>query len=304
MTEDNSAGRSAGRLGPVVGLRSAGRVVTREELVEQGVPPRAAESQVVQQNIDQAFMMQFSVTIVVFGLVCLMLFLLQLGLFIWLAVRFLQEGQQCDGPLKLWARVAFFIILFNLTLNRKTARGSLVQRLVCCFTQDPAEPRPVPMRIWVYDILVRCVLPWVWNCLGIHWVLADVAVESPCKASAPGFFAAARVYTIFVVAFSLVAFLGMLGITTVLRYAMRRGLLKTKKGADPQVIESCKVVPLSEMDLQEHPSCSICLEDYCEAEPIVSLGCEHCFHKQCLKNWLQMDRTCPLCRSDVEAPAA
>lgn len=233
----------------------------------------------------------------------MLLLLTQLALFMWFIVTFLIEGQKCEGPLKFWATMTFCIILFNLTLNRKTARGSFVQRLVCCFTQEPTDPRPVPMRVWAWEILGRCVLPMVWNCLGIHWVLEDSDSELSCGASTPRFFVAARVYSVFNVSFTFVALLGVLGVATVFRHAMRHGLLTSNSGASPKVIESLKVVDLKDINLQENPSCSICLEDYSEAKTIITTGagCGHNFHQECLKNWLQVDHTCPLCRTDLEA---
>merc|ERR1719401_2472200 len=52
--------------------------------------------------------------------------------------------------------------------------------------------------------------------------------------------------------------------------------------------------------LVENPSCSICLEDFDEETPFVKTkSCSHLFHKQCLRGWLQVNRTCPLCREDL-----
>ncbi|CAK9166950.1 unnamed protein product [Ilex paraguariensis] len=46
--------------------------------------------------------------------------------------------------------------------------------------------------------------------------------------------------------------------------------------------------------------CAVCLSMLEEGEEIRKLKCKHTFHKDCLDQWLQLDKaTCPLCRSNV-----
>ena len=39
--------------------------------------------------------------------------------------------------------------------------------------------------------------------------------------------------------------------------------------------------------------------EYKEGEVIVATPCEHVFHKRCCQEWLQLSRTCPVCRKDL-----
>ena len=39
--------------------------------------------------------------------------------------------------------------------------------------------------------------------------------------------------------------------------------------------------------------------EYKDGEVIVATPCEHVFHKRCLREWFQLSRTCPVCRTDV-----
>jgi len=286
----------------VGGFQSLAREVTREELVEEGVVQHAADARVVQQNMEQAFMQHFALSIRLFGIMFLLVLLTQSALLLWLAISFMLGS--CNGPVRMWAGYLFWITIFNGTINSKQGCQSMVRRLICCFTQDPEESRPVPLRIHLFDILTRFLLPLVWNILGVYWTTMDANAEKPCQVHAPGFLAAARAYSVFTIACSVIALFSIVGMATVLRHAMRHGLLKTSRAADPKVIERCEVITLSSADLQENPSCSICMEEYCGTKPIVKTACGHIFHKQCLKNWLQVDKTCPLCRSDLEAPNA
>ncbi|GJJ12956.1 hypothetical protein Clacol_007203 [Clathrus columnatus] len=47
--------------------------------------------------------------------------------------------------------------------------------------------------------------------------------------------------------------------------------------------------------------CPICLDDYKELDPVLRISdCSHWFHKECLEQWLQKARTCPLCKTVVK----
>ncbi|RUS28951.1 hypothetical protein BC938DRAFT_481243 [Jimgerdemannia flammicorona] len=45
--------------------------------------------------------------------------------------------------------------------------------------------------------------------------------------------------------------------------------------------------------------CAICLSQYEDGEELRSLWCSHHFHKDCVDEWLRLNRKCPLCKRDV-----
>ena len=46
--------------------------------------------------------------------------------------------------------------------------------------------------------------------------------------------------------------------------------------------------------------CNICMDEYKTDNIIIRLGCNHIFHKDCIKHWLCNERvTCPVCRKDT-----
>eukprot|EP00166_Cyanidium_caldarium_P003297 ctg_321.g90 len=52
------------------------------------------------------------------------------------------------------------------------------------------------------------------------------------------------------------------------------------------------------------PICTICLSEYERADEIRKLPCGHHFHRQCVDQWLlSFDKSCPQCRTDVDATA-
>lgn len=78
-------------------------------------------------------------------------------------------------------------------------------------------------------------------------------------------------------------------------------------GLDGQIIESYPKTVLGESRRLPKPNngpCSICLSDYRPKDTIRCIpDCHHCFHSDCIDEWLRMSATCPLCRNSP-APSA
>ncbi|CAJ1932186.1 unnamed protein product [Sphenostylis stenocarpa] len=48
---------------------------------------------------------------------------------------------------------------------------------------------------------------------------------------------------------------------------------------------------------EDDVDCAVCLCEIGDGEEIRVLGCEHCFHRNCLDAWIALKNvTCPLCR--------
>jgi len=229
-----------------------------------------------------------------------------IGLLVWLVVSYLENRDvDCDVPLRTWVYVVCVIVGFNSTVNRPTTTGSCVQRVFCRWTRDPSDPQPMPVRVRMYNLTVT-VFVFAWNCTGLHWVSADGSMDTgllPCKEAAPQLYIAVKVYAAFNLAITLFMYLNMFGFAQLLRIALRRGLLHTSQAAPSGSLEkNTEPAATSDPLLGESPQCSICLDDFDEATPFLKTKvCAHLFHKECLKNWLQVNRTCPLCRKDLGA---
>ncbi|XP_057497412.1 putative RING-H2 finger protein ATL21A [Actinidia eriantha] len=72
-------------------------------------------------------------------------------------------------------------------------------------------------------------------------------------------------------------------------------------GLDDSTIESYTKVVLGESRRLPGPNdgtCSICLSEYHAKETVRCIPeCEHCFHAECIDEWLRMNGTCPVCRN-------
>ncbi|XP_010523805.1 PREDICTED: putative RING-H2 finger protein ATL21A [Tarenaya hassleriana] len=75
----------------------------------------------------------------------------------------------------------------------------------------------------------------------------------------------------------------------------------TTTGLDESTIESYKKVELGESRRLPGPNgiiCPICLSEYASKDTVRCIPeCEHCFHAECIDEWLRLHNSCPLCRN-------
>ncbi|KAK8509676.1 hypothetical protein V6N12_001755 [Hibiscus sabdariffa] len=76
-------------------------------------------------------------------------------------------------------------------------------------------------------------------------------------------------------------------------------------GLDESTIESYEKVVLGESRRIPGPNdgtCPICLSEYLSKDTIRCIPeCKHCFHAECIDEWLRMNTTCPVCRNKSSA---
>ncbi|CAM8971971.1 unnamed protein product [Rhodiola kirilowii] len=75
----------------------------------------------------------------------------------------------------------------------------------------------------------------------------------------------------------------------------------TPNGLDEVTIESYSKIIVGESKRIPGPNdiaCPICLVDYCPKDTLRSIPeCRHCFHAECVDEWLRSNPTCPVCRN-------
>jgi len=305
--------RGNARLPGQLGVFSTGgqaQAITREQLLEQGVSASQADALMVRQHEQEVFEGHFRCWILACGvplsLVVWVAHPAMLGLLVWLVVANVKYlNTDCDAPLQMWVRVVLCIVLYNSTINRPSPQGSCVHRTFCGWRQNPDNPQRMPLRVIIYQLVV-IGFTFGWNCAGLHWISIDGKGEElpACKDAAPMLYEAVKVYAACNLAITLFMYINMFGFAQVLRIALRRGLLRTSNAAPSGSLEkNAEVVSMNDPAIQENPSCSICLEDFDKNLPMVKTKlCGHVFHKGCLKGWLQVSRSCPLCREDLGRP--
>lgn len=83
------------------------------------------------------------------------------------------------------------------------------------------------------------------------------------------------------------------GVGNMLHGLLRRGMLRSRDAAPVGSLED-NTVPA--MEIEEDYECPICLEEIDVEQGVMTKDCHHIFHRECLKHWLQVNSTCPLCR--------
>ena len=63
--------------------------------------------------------------------------------------------------------------------------------------------------------------------------------------------------------------------------------------ATEAAIDGLQELYLLELDGQ---ACSICLDPMLDSMPVLGMPCSHFFHPNCIREWLRVEGSCPLCR--------
>jgi len=73
-----------------------------------------------------------------------------------------------------------------------------------------------------------------------------------------------------------------------------------KRGVSERRLRQLRVRPV-DRKLKNRERCHVCQCEYESADQVMELPCRHVFHPDCIKGWFKENRTCPICRHEVEA---
>ncbi|CAG9818385.1 unnamed protein product [Phaedon cochleariae] len=65
------------------------------------------------------------------------------------------------------------------------------------------------------------------------------------------------------------------------------------------VIDSLPVVEVTPDQVSAKLQCSVCWEDFQLRETVRQLPCTHVYHEPCIRPWLELHGTCPICRQNL-----
>eukprot|EP00930_Biecheleria_cincta_P102176 TRINITY_DN93864_c0_g1_i1.p1 TRINITY_DN93864_c0_g1~~TRINITY_DN93864_c0_g1_i1.p1 ORF type:complete len:311 (+),score=27.33 TRINITY_DN93864_c0_g1_i1:47-979(+) len=286
----NTHRSTSGRL--VRQLTGSLREVSREQLLEEGVPPAQVNVRMAQQSMVTQLMMIFAVTVAC--MICLMCvaFVLDFGFFIWMCIAQLRNhGNECDNAMNLWVNVTVGIMVVMYLLDK--ANG---WKYVCCWDRDQ---NLVPPRRVQALYVVKCFFEAAWSIVGIVWA-SQQSTSKPCDANLKH---AVLAYAIVHFPVSALNLLASFGTESLVLLLTRWGLLpRTQQAAPPGSLEANSTeVQTSDPALEDQATCPICLEAFADGEqPVVKTNhCGHCFHTHCLQGWLNTASSCPNCRHDL-----
>ncbi|ENN75738.1 E3 ubiquitin-protein ligase Iruka isoform X1 [Dendroctonus ponderosae] len=65
------------------------------------------------------------------------------------------------------------------------------------------------------------------------------------------------------------------------------------------VIDALQVVDVTGEQVAQHLQCSVCWEHFTVKEQVRQLPCLHIYHEGCIRPWLELHGTCPICRQNL-----
>eukprot|EP01034_Spumella_vulgaris_P040810 gene40810-50502_t len=81
---------------------------------------------------------------------------------------------------------------------------------------------------------------------------------------------------------------------------LEEGSLSETENASNKVFTSTANNEFIDYSNDNHHNCSICISDFATHDVLLELPiCQHCYHKECINEWLLLHNTCPLCKSAV-----
>mmetsp|Transcript_21 Transcript_21/g.64 ORF Transcript_21/g.64 Transcript_21/m.64 type:complete len:353 (-) Transcript_21:115-1173(-) len=211
-------------------------------------------------------------------------------------ILILYYDKPCDQNLAVW------LMLRNLVALTAPAMPPP--------NQQDEEARRQRRRAWEASVFYT-----IWLLVGYSWVMQC----RTCKDTNPELYEWVRFITIFGLLVHFVfTFFQLIVMLVVLSYhfAVGRGWIKSPNAANNETIElmtrvdySPEVFPATESeDGQEQdgpPSeCCCCMESFGPEKDIVQTPCGHVYHYACLKEWLLVAKTCPICRQDLDVAVA
>jgi len=269
--------------------------VSREELVEQGIPVSEASRLAVQASIRAALEISFERCGPLWLCVLAALVLGMLYVTIWAdRVCEAHRNDKCDQPL------AFMLRLLSVILVVITFQQAII-RNVLCYSLSRDGPTP-PCRV-VFFRRASVLAAVLWPIAGYWMVSRARECSSELKT-------AVRVLTDYYIAVAVVALLVpalfILAMVFLLRHQLVR-LPRSRHAAPEGLLERLPTIAYDPALFRDgggrYPSeCPICLEPFSADQSITRSPCQpsnHAFHTECLRSWLQCARTCPLCRADL-----
>uniref|UniRef100_A0A453LG94 RING-type domain-containing protein n=1 Tax=Aegilops tauschii subsp. strangulata TaxID=200361 RepID=A0A453LG94_AEGTS len=78
------------------------------------------------------------------------------------------------------------------------------------------------------------------------------------------------------------------------------------RGLSADTLASLPSVTYKTKDMQDGNTeqCVICRVEFEEGESLVALPCNHSYHPDCINQWLQINKVCPMCSAEVSTSAS
>jgi len=206
-------------------------------------------------------------------------------------VYFYHHNDDCDQPLSLFLKVTYCVVVIH-------GLRDFIMSALCCYDRHNNSTTTTPRRIRAF-LICYASFSFCWPFVGAWWLLHTYDC-SPVLWST----VSALVCYIFFFA-SVVVLLPVLFCISI-TIAIRRGWVVADgiplPAAPDGFVDSLPKRIFNNLTFDDRTfprTCPICLESFASDSAITATTCSHTFHTECLRGWLGLRRTCPLCRVDL-----
>jgi len=212
-----------------------------------------------------------------------------------ITVLCLSWKKPCDEPLKYW-------ILFNSIIS---LLYTIFKRLSNEDLVDDYSQLTVAQQRYLICFRIVSWLSLAWFIVGMVWVFRC----ETCQRTAPSLYR----LSLALVIINLV-FLGVSLIMACCMFILAPSIFRPdfnldgsvtfhRRGATKKEIEKIHLVRYHRESSEEESTCPICLCEYEEGNWIRVLPCTstHRFHATCVDRWLVLNKSCPLCKVEIDA---
>lgn len=72
------------------------------------------------------------------------------------------------------------------------------------------------------------------------------------------------------------------------------------QGLQKQEAQRVPITNVTQKQVDNGAQCTTCMDTFNLDEEVAQLNCNHIFHKLCITPWLERQKTCPICRQEVD----
>jgi len=212
------------------------------------------------------------------------------------------DGVLCDQPLYLWMQVQLTILVGGLIVRIWTTFNQY--RRITLENENVSICMRVQSRTALFLQRVMNMFWCVWFLIGMVWTFKS---ESCNKIVPPLYILSLTIIIInlFLIGICVVCCLCAFVCFGFFYMLNPETFGQPNRGAPKKLIDKLETKKYQKGLLDDADAkCAICLSNYEEGDDLRFLPCKpinHHYHRDCVDEWLQMNKTCPFCKRSIDA---
>jgi len=212
----------------------------------------------------------------------------------------LPKDTACDQPLKLWLQIQLVILVDSLIVRIWTTINQY--KRITIDNQDISICMRLQSKTGLFLQKIMNMFWGVWFIVGMVWTFKS----SDCNKLWYIPSLVIIIINLFLIGLCILCCVCALICFGFFYMLNPEAFGQQNRGAPKKVIEKLETKKYSKglLDDAEDAKCAICLCSYEEGDELRFLPCKpksHHYHRTCIDEWLQMNKTCPFCKRSIDA---